>query len=77
MVIKTEAGKIKRIVERDIRREMYDYLAVGDRVRYYPAFDSFEKYDKSQDSIIYCNVFRMMNSIERERCKRCNNLLFR
>ena len=38
VVIKTEAGKTKRIVERDSRREMYDYLAVGDRVRYYPPF---------------------------------------
>jgi hypothetical protein len=77
VVIKTEAGKTKRIVERDSRREMYDYLAVDDRVRYYPAFDSFEKYDKSNDSIIYCNVCRMMNSIESERCKRCSNLLFK
>lgn len=77
VVIKTEAGKTKRIVERDSRREMYDYLAIGDRVRYYPALDSFEKYDKSNDSIIYCNVCRMMNSIESERCKRCSNLLFK
>ena len=77
VVIKTEAGKTKRIVERDSRREMYDYLAVGDRVRYYPVFDSFEKYDKSRDRIIYCNVCRMINSIASERCKRCNNLLFK
>ena len=77
VVIKTEAGKTKRIVERDSRREMYDYLAVGDRVRYYPAFDSFEKYDKSNDIVIYCNVCRMRNSMESERCKRCNKLLFK
>ena len=77
VVIKTEMGKTKRIVERDSRREMYDYLAVGDRVRYYPAFDSYEKYDKSNDDVIYCNVCRMMNSIESNRCKRCNNLLFK
>lgn len=77
VVIKTEAGRTKRLVERDSRKEMYDYLAVGDRVRYYPAFDSFEKYDKSKDSIIYCNVCRMINSIESERCKNCSNLLFK
>jgi hypothetical protein len=77
VVIKTETGKTKRIVERDSRREMYDYLAVGDRVRYYPAFDSYEKYDKSNDSIIYCNVCRMRNPIESDRCTRCKNLLFR
>ena len=77
VVIRTEAGKTKRLVARDSHKEMYDYLALGDRVRYYPAFDSFEKYDKSRDSIIYCNVCRMINSIESERCKSCNNLLFK
>lgn len=77
VVIKTNAGKVKRIIERDSQRHMYDYLAVGDRVRYYPAFETYEKYDKSQDQIIYCNVCRMMNPIANERCKRCNNLLFK
>ncbi len=77
VAIKTTAGKAKRIIERDSQRHMYDYLAVGDRVRYYPAFESYEKYDKSQDRIIYCNVCRMMNPIANDRCKRCNNLLFK
>lgn len=77
VVIKTDAGKVKRIIERDSQRHMYDYLVVGDRVRYYPAFETYEKYDKSQDKIIYCNVCRMMNPIANDRCKRCNNLLFK
>lgn len=76
-VIKTLAGKSKRITERDSRRDMYDYLKVGDRVRYYPVFDTFEKYDKSKDRIIYCNVCKMMNPIKNDRCKRCDNLLFK
>ena len=76
-VIRTESGKKKTIVERDSGRRMYDYLSVGDRVRFHPRFGTYEKYDKSGDLIIYCNVCTMMNPIHRDRCKRCNNLLFK
>lgn len=76
-VINTDTGKKKTIVEKDSGRDMYDYLAVGDRVRYYPIFGTYEKYDKSKDRIIYCNVCRMLNPIANDRCKRCNNLLFK
>ena len=76
-VIRTDAGRKKTIVEKDSGRDMYDYLSVGDRLRYHPAFGTYEKYDKSKDRIIYCNVCRMMNPIENERCKRCNNLIFK
>ena len=76
-VINTDAGKKKIIVEKDSNRHMYDYLSVGDRVRYHPSFGTYEKYDKSKDRIIYCNVCSMMNPIQNERCKRCDNLLFK
>ena len=76
-VIRTDAGRKKTIVERDSGRHMYDYLSVGDRVRYHPMFGTYEKYDKSKDRIIYCNVCAMMNPIQNHRCKRCNNLLFK
>ena len=66
----------KTIVARR-NREMYEYLSVGDRVRYHPKFGTYEKYDKSKDHIIYCNVCSMMNQIQNDRCKRCNNLLFK
>ena len=76
-VIKTDTGKKKTIVEYDSRRSMYDYLSLGDRVRYHPRFGTYEKYDKSKDRIIYCNVCTVMNPIQNDRCKRCNNLLFK
>ena len=57
--------------------EMYDYFKVGDRVRYHPAFATYEKFDKSRDSIIYCNVCSMMNPVSNDRCERCANLLFK
>jgi hypothetical protein len=78
IVINTDAGKKeKKIVERKYRRIMYDYLSVGDRVRYHPMFGTYEKYDKSEDRIIYRNVCTTMNPIQNDRCKRCNNLLFK
>ncbi|MDD3176030.1 MAG: hypothetical protein PHU51_06135 [Candidatus Nanoarchaeia archaeon] len=76
LVIQTTTGKTHRIA-RDNHREMYDYFKVGDRVRYHPAFATYEKFDKSRDSIIYCNVCSMMNPISNDRCERCANLLFK
>jgi len=76
-IINTDAGKKKTIVEKGSGRHMYDYLSVGDRVRFHPRFGTYEKYDKSKDRIIYCNVCSMMNPIQNDRCKRCNNLLFK
>ncbi len=76
-VINTDEGKKKTIVEKGSGRDMYDYLSVGERVRFHPMFGTYEKYDKSKDRIIYCNVCSMMNPIQNDRCKRCNNLLFK
>ncbi len=76
-IINTDAGKKKTVVEKDSGRHMYDYLSVGDRVRFHPMFGTYEKYDKSKDRIIYCNVCSMMNPIQNDRCERCNNLLFK
>ena len=76
-IINTDAGKKKTIVEKDSGRDMYDYLSVGDRVRFHPKFGTYEKYDKSKDRIIYCNVCSVMNPIQNDRCKRCNNPLFK
>lgn len=76
LVIQTTTGRKHRIA-RNNHREMYDYFEIGDRVRYHPAFATYEKFDKSRDSIIYCNVCSMMNPISNDRCERCANLLFK
>lgn len=77
VVIKTDAGKKKTIVERRGGGQMYDYLSVGDRVRYHPRFGTYEKYDKSKDRIIYCNICTRVNPIQNDRCSWCKNLLFK
>jgi hypothetical protein len=77
VLIKTDRGKTKRIAGRKWDRDMYDYLEIGDRVRYHPAVETIEKYDKSKDEVIYCNVCRRRNPIQNDRCERCNNLLFK
>jgi hypothetical protein len=56
-VITTDAGKKKTIVEKDSGRNMYDYLAVGDRVRYHPKFGTYEKYDKSKKTALSIATF--------------------
>ena len=76
-IINTDAGKKKTVVEKDSGRHMYDYLSVGDRVRFHPMFGTYEKYDKTKDLIIYSNVCSMMNHNQNDLCERCNNLLFK
>lgn len=57
--------------------EFYDYYKIGDKVRYYPVFGTFEKRDKSQDSIIFCNVCSAQNPISSRKCSRCKSPLFK
>lgn len=59
-------------------RDYYDYLNVGDRVRYHPQLPfKYEKYDKSHDSEIPCMFCKTINDIQNDRCEVCNCLLFK
>lgn len=49
----------------------YDYFSVGDRVRYHGGLDSFEKYDKSRDTVIICNACGAVQPIALDYCRRC------
>lgn len=59
------------------RSDLYDYFQIGDRVRYYAGLSTYEKYDKSKDRIIFCNVCSTENPISNERCQHCHNPLFK
>ena len=49
----------------------YNYFKVGDRVRHHAGLNSYEKYDKSQDGILFCNACASLCDIEDECCFRC------
>jgi len=71
VVIKTEAGKIYEITADDDDTR-YNYYRIGDRVRHHKGLNSLEKYDKSGDSIIFCNACASLNDIDDDLCHRCS-----
>ncbi len=71
-------GKTKDIEEKEISHKYYDYLNVGDRVRFHPEFGGFyEKYDKSGDTYVYCPVCGETNDITEEGCTNCGTVLIK
>ena len=75
-VIMRDSGKKETLTEWE-SGFWYSYFSAGDRIRYYPALESYEKYDKSRERVIYCNVCLTMNPIHSDRCKQCNKPLFK
>lgn len=83
ITFRTDSGKKERCVERFYQGraadvDYYDYLEIGDRVRYYPQLNySYEKYDKSCDSHIPCMMCKKFNDIHNDVCDSCSNPLFK
>jgi hypothetical protein len=70
VVIRRNNGKNHEIsTEND--DTMYNYYQIGDRVRHHKGLNSYEKYDKSRDSVIFCNACGSMNDIRDDYCHRC------
>ena len=71
VVFKGDQGKIEeRGVENDDTR--YNYYKIGDRVRFHKGLNTIEKYDKTGDTIIFCNACSSLNDINDEVCFRCS-----
>ncbi|MFH2059406.1 MAG: hypothetical protein ABIJ59_10965 [Pseudomonadota bacterium] len=51
---------------------VYNYYQIGDKVRHHGKLNSYEKYDKSNDTIIFCNACATLNEICDEICHRCS-----
>lgn len=69
---RTESGKAKTLEELDINHVYYDYLNVGDKVRYHPQFNCYyEKFDKTHDTCAICPVCGTVNNIADDTCTRC------
>lgn len=68
---RTDRGETKKY-EETMLHPYFDYLNIGDRVRFHPQFNCFyEKYDKTRDTYLYCPICMTANSITDDRCKKC------
>jgi len=70
ILIRSYNGKIHKISSEN-DDTIYNYYKKGDKVRHHGSLNSFEKYDKSKDKIIFCNACASLNNIEDEYCHRC------
>ena len=71
-MFQTDNGKIKILEEPAINNVYYNYLNIGDKVRYYPQFTCYyEKFDKSLDTYAICPICATKNDISKDTCSRC------
>jgi hypothetical protein len=70
VLIRDERGKTHRLTAEDDDTR-FNYFQVGDHVRHHAGLKSYEKYDKSHDSIIFCNACATLCQINDDVCFRC------
>ncbi len=70
VLIRQDGGKRTKITTLN-NDTVYNYYAVGDRVRHHGGLNSYEKYDKSKDRIIFCAACATLNPITDDYCFRC------
>lgn len=63
-------GKIHRLTAED-DDTVFNYYQIGDCVRHHGGLNSYEKHDKSKDSIILCNACGTLCDISEDICFRC------
>lgn len=75
ITVDCEDGKRRK---KDVQHAVYNYLEIGDRVRFLPQFPQpFEKYDKSRDAEIPCMFCGQMNPVANDDCQFCHNPLIK
>ncbi|MDP3359581.1 MAG: hypothetical protein Q8S41_09560 [Lutibacter sp.] len=50
---------------------LFDYYKIGEKVRYHGKLKTFEKFDKSGDTIIFCNACAFIHDISEHICRNC------
>ncbi len=55
VIVRADDGRIHRLTAED-DDTIFNYYQTGDRVRHHAKLNSYEKFDKSKDSIIFCNA---------------------
>lgn len=68
--IKKDDGKMHTLSAED-DDTVFNYYQIGDKVRHHGGLNSMEKYDKSNDDIIFCNACASLNNIKDDYCFRC------
>lgn len=76
IVVTQDSGK-KHTLRYVNNPAMYNYFNVGDKIRCHLPFGTYEKFDKSRDSSIYCNICGTVNDIAKDNCKYCRLPLFK
>lgn len=70
ITIRSDRGEYRDITAED-DDTLYNYYQVGNRVRHHKGLNSYEKYDKTGDTIIFCNACASLNDINNDYCFRC------
>lgn len=77
IVCRTDVGK-KRKVQDPSGHALFDYLEVGDRVRFHPRLNyPLEKYDKTRDSVLVCPFCGTWSKLDAVACERREKPLLR
>lgn len=71
VIVRSDKGKIHRMVAED-DDTVFNYYQIGDRVRHHAGLNSYEKYDKTKDQIIFCSACGTLCEISEDHCFRCN-----
>lgn len=70
VIVRDGRGKTHRLTsENDDAR--YNYFQIGEHVRHHAGLNSYEKYDKSRDPILFCNACGTLCQADDEHCRRC------
>ncbi|MDD2534410.1 MAG: hypothetical protein PHC86_06895 [Eubacteriales bacterium] len=70
IVREDKTGKTHRLTAED-DDTVFNYYQIGDRVRFHAGIRSYEKFDKSNDKIIFCAACGTLCEISDDQCFRC------
>lgn len=67
---KSQSGKVHESrAEND--DTVFNYYKIGDRVRFHGKLNSYEKFDKAGDDIVFCNACAYLHDMDEEVCRNC------